>query len=104
MKVSIASPGRDTTGEVDLRVDQRRFFIVVGTDGATFTTHDNTQNLNAGQGADTQVALNVVSRDEDAGSVRPYMGTTSSARDSVGQFGAGRGECGSTPNGEGHRV
>jgi len=60
MKVAVSSTGRDLNSGVDQRFGRARFFIVVDTETGAFTVHDNTQNLNALQGAGIQSAKNVV--------------------------------------------
>lgn len=120
MKVAVTSQGPDLAGEVDPRFGRAKFFVVVDTDTGEFTTHDNTQNLNAVQGAGIQAAQNVVSLGVDAvitgnvgpkaftalqaGDVKPYIGATGSVGEAVEQFKDGRLECVSKPNVEGHWV
>ena len=60
MKVAVTSQGADLTSEVDPRFGRARYFIVFDTDTGGFTPHDNTQNLNAVQGAGIQAAQAVV--------------------------------------------
>ena len=60
MKIAVSSTGRDLNSAVDQRFGRARFFIVIDTETGAFTAHDNTQNLNALQGAGIQSAKNVV--------------------------------------------
>ena len=120
MKVAVTSQGPDMASEVDPRFGRARFFIVVDTDTGEFATHDNTQNLNAVQGAGIQAAQNVASLGVGAvitgnvgpkafttlraGNVETYIGASGSVSDAVEQLKAGRLECVSKPNVEGHWV
>ena len=120
MKVTVTSQEPDLDSQVDPRFGRAKFLIVVDTDTGEFTTHDNTQNLNAVQGAGIQAAQNVVSLGVDAvitgsvgpkaftalqaGNVKPYIGATGSVREAVEQFKEGRLERVSEPNVEGHWV
>ena len=60
MKIAVSSTGKDLNSAVDQRFGRARFFIVIDTETGAFTAHDNTQNLNALQGAGIQSAKNVV--------------------------------------------
>ncbi|MBN2560239.1 MAG: NifB/NifX family molybdenum-iron cluster-binding protein [Phycisphaerae bacterium] len=120
MKVAVTSQGPDSASEVDPRFGRAKFFIVVDTDSGAFEAHDNTQNLNARQGAGIQAAQNVVSLGVDAvitgnvgpkaftalqaGDIKTYVGATGSVSDAVEQLKAGRLECVGKPNVEGHWV
>ncbi len=120
MKIAVTSQGPDMTGNIDPRFGRAQFFIVVDTDTGESATHDNTQNLNAAQGAGIQAARNVVSLGVSvvvtgnvgpkaftalqAGDIKTYIGATGTVRDAVEQFKAGRLECVSKPNVEGHWV
>ena len=120
MKVAVTSQGPDLTSAVDPRFGRAKFFIVVDTETGEFTTQDNTQNLNAVQGAGIQAAQNVVSLGVDAivtgnvgpkafttlqaGNIKTYIGAAGSVMDAVEQLKAGRLECVAKPNVEGHWV
>ncbi len=54
MKIAITATGRDMSSSVDPRFGRARYFIVVDTDTNEAAAHDNTQNLNAAQGAGIQ--------------------------------------------------
>lgn len=118
MRVAVTSQGPDMTSEVDPRFGRAKFFIVVNTDTGQFTAHDNTQNVNAVQGAGIQAAKNVVNLGAEAvitgnigpkaftalqaGDVKTYVGEAGSVSDAVERFKAGRLECVSKPNVDGH--
>ena len=54
MKIAITATGMDMSSSVDPRFGRARYFIVVDTDTNEAAAHDNTQNLNAAQGAGIQ--------------------------------------------------
>jgi predicted Fe-Mo cluster-binding NifX family protein len=60
MKLLLTAKGRQTSDEVDPRFGRARFFILVDTATDEITAHDNSQNLNAAQGAGIQAAQSVV--------------------------------------------
>ena len=91
---------------------------MVDTETGEFRAHDNTQNLNAVQGAGIQAAQNVASLGVDAvitgnvgpkafttlqaGNVKAYIGAAGSVSKAVEQLKDGQLECISKPNVEGH--
>ena len=106
MKVAISAQGKDLDSTVDPRFGRAKYFIVVDPETESFTAHDNSQNLNAPQGAGIQAAKNVL--DSGAvivisGNVGPkafdalraagitvYTGASGTVRDTLGAFRAGR--------------
>ncbi len=54
MKIAISSSGTALDAPVDPRFGRAAKFILVDTDTGAFSVHDNTQNLNAAQGAGIQ--------------------------------------------------
>lgn len=120
MKVAVTSQGADLAHEVDPRFGRARCFIVFDTDTGAFTSHDNTQNLNAVQGAGIQAARNVADLEVEAvvtGNVGPkafsvlkqanvkvYLGAKGSVKEALEQFQAGQLASASKPNVEGHWV
>ena len=60
MKVTVTSQGRELSSPVDPRFGRAKFFIVVDTESGDFSASDNSQNLNAAQGAGIQAGKNVV--------------------------------------------
>ena len=60
MKVAITAQGEELTSAVDPRFGRAKCFVVVDTETHEFSAYDNTQNLNAVQGAGIQAAANVV--------------------------------------------
>ena len=59
MKIAISSQGADMTSRVDPRFGRAKYFIVVDTSNDETKVIENTQNLNAVQGAGIQAAQNV---------------------------------------------
>ena len=60
MKVAISAQGKEMNSLVDQRFGRTRYFIIIDSETGTFTVHDNSQNLNAPQGAGIQAAKNVL--------------------------------------------
>ena len=59
MKILVTAKGKQTNDEVDPRFGRAKFFILVDTDTNEATAHDNSQNMNAVQGAGIQAAESV---------------------------------------------
>jgi len=118
MKVAVTSQGSDLTSDVDPRFGRAKYFIVVDTASGKFTVHDNSQNLNAVQGACIQAGRNVVDLQAEAvitgnvgpkafatlqaGNVKVYIGATGTVKDAIEQFNTNKLECVNKPNVEGH--
>ena len=66
MKIAISTSGKDLESKVDLRFGRAAGFIIYDIDNDEFEVVDNTQNLNAMQGAGVQAAQNVVNQNVDA--------------------------------------
>ncbi len=60
MKIAITSTGKSLDSEVDSRFGRAKTFIVFDTETDGFEPIDNTQNLNAAQGAGIQSAQNII--------------------------------------------
>lgn len=59
MKIAVTAQGGDMKSPVDPRFGRARHFIVIDTETKEWTAFDNTQNLNAMQGAGIQASRNV---------------------------------------------
>ncbi len=59
MKVAVSAQGQTMDSAVDPRFGRAEAFVVVDTDTGEATAHDNSQNLQAAQGAGIQAAQNV---------------------------------------------
>ena len=60
MKIALSSTGKTSEDMVDQRFGRAPYFIIFDSQTNTFAAVDNTQNLNAAQGAGIQSAQNVV--------------------------------------------
>ena len=79
MKIAITSQGPDLSSQVDPRFGRASSFIVLDTDTDEFSVHDNTQNVNAAQGAGIQAGRTVADLGVEAvltGNVGPKAFTT----------------------------
>ena len=82
MQVIVTVRGESLDMPVDPRFGRARYFILVNTDTNETTVHDNTQNLNAAQGAGIQAAETVARLGAEAvisGNVGPKAFRTLSA-------------------------
>ena len=59
MKIAISAREGSLESQLDPRFGRAKKFILVDAETGAFSTHDNTQNLNAAQGAGIQAAENV---------------------------------------------
>lgn len=60
MKIAFSTSGADLSAPLDTRFGRAPKFLVFDTESESITIVDNTQNLNAAQGAGVQSAQNVV--------------------------------------------
>jgi predicted Fe-Mo cluster-binding NifX family protein len=59
MIIAVSSQGKELTSRVDPRFGRAPYFIIYDTDNDSFKAIENTQNLQAAQGAGIQSAQNV---------------------------------------------
>lgn len=59
MKIAISSQGKDLSSNIDERFGRAKIFIIYDLDNKNFKVIENTQNLNAQEGAGIQSAANV---------------------------------------------
>lgn len=106
MKIAITSQGKDLSSAIDPRFGRAACFVVIDTDTGDFTAHDNSQNLNAVQGAGIQAGRNVVDLGVgavatgnigpkafttlQAGGVQVYVGATGTVAETLEKFKAGQ--------------
>ena len=118
MKVAITSQDSNMNSAVDPRFGRAKCFILVDTETDEFSAHDNTQNLNAVQGAGIQAGRNAIDLGVEAvitgnvgpkafatlqaGSVKIYVGAAGSVANALDKFKAGELECVTEANVEGH--
>ena len=118
MKVLVTSQGADLDSQVDPRFGRAKYFIVVDTDSGEFSVHDNTQNLNAVQGAGIQAGRTVVDLGAAAvitgnvgpkafatlraGNIKVYSGASGTVKEAVEQFKAEQLQPADQANVQGH--
>ncbi len=106
MKLAVTSQGQELSSSVDPRFGRAKYFILVDTETGEFSATDNSQNLNAAQGAGIQAGKNVVDLGAkavvtghvgpkafatlQAGSIAIYAGASGTVADAVEQFKAGK--------------
>lgn len=106
MRIVVTSQGAELDSPVDPRFGRARYFLLVDTETLQATAHDNTQNLNAPQGAGIQAAQAVHKLGAEAvvtGHVGPkafatlgaagiavHLGASGTAKEAVEQFQQGR--------------
>jgi predicted Fe-Mo cluster-binding NifX family protein len=120
MRIAVTAQGRELTSPVDPRFGRAKFFVIVDTDTGEFTAADNTQNLNAAQGAGIQAGRNVAELGVEAvitghvgpkafttlqaGGVTVYAGATGTVANAMEQFKAGTLKQSTGADVEGHWV
>lgn len=120
MKIAVTAEGKELSAKVDSRFGRARFFIVADTETKEFEAVDNTQNLNAAQGAGIQAGRNVAGLGVEAvitGNVGPkafsvlqasgikvYTGAQGSVDEAIEAFKAGKLKAADDANVEGHWV
>jgi len=120
MKIAITSQGQQLNSPLDPRFGRAKYFLVVDTDSGDFTAVDNSQNLNAAQGAGVQAGKKVVDLGVEAvvtGHVGPkafatlhaagvavYTGASGTVAEAVEQFKTGRLQQSGKADVEGHWV
>jgi len=66
MKIAVTSQGKEPDSPIDPRFGRAKFLIVADTQTDSFEFHDNSQNLNAAQGAGIQTGRNIANLNVDA--------------------------------------
>ncbi|MBN2131387.1 MAG: NifB/NifX family molybdenum-iron cluster-binding protein [Sedimentisphaerales bacterium] len=118
MKIAVTAQGNELESPVDPRFGRAKYFVVVDTETGEFTAVDNTQNLNAAQGAGIQAGRNVVELDVQAvltghvgpkafatllaGGVQVYPGATGTVAQAIEQFKSGALTPADVPDVQGH--
>jgi predicted Fe-Mo cluster-binding NifX family protein len=106
MKLLITSSGTTLESPVDPRFGRAKQFLVVDPETMSCEAHDNTQNLNAAQGAGIQAAQNAVNLGAEAvisghcgpkafrvlkaGGIRVYTTQAATVKEAVDLFAAGK--------------
>jgi len=118
MKVAISTSGKELSSELDPRFGRAAGFLVIDTDTNEFTYHDNTQNLQAAQGAGIQAAQNVAATGVkavvtghmgpkaftavDRGNIDVYLSEAATVQQALEAFKAGSLEKAQGPDKQGH--
>lgn len=105
MKIAITTRGDNLQAAVDPRFGRAKAFIIYDTDTGDWSLVDNTQNLNAAQGAGVQSGTTVVNAGVEAvitgncgprafttlaaGGVKIYTGATGTVQEAIEAFQAG---------------
>lgn len=120
MKIAVTSQGPEMNSTIDPRFGRAKYFVVVDTETGEFSAADNSQNLNALQGAGIQAGRNVVNLGVaavitghvgpkafatlQAGSVEMYTGAQGTVAEAIEQFKAGKLQQANSADVEGHWV
>ena len=120
MKVLITAQGKDLESAVDPRFGRAQYFLLIDSESEAFTVHENSQNLNAPQGAGIQAGSTVIELGAEAlitgnvgpkafsvlqsGKVAMYIGATGTVKEALQAFKAGTLQCTDSANVEGHWV
>lgn len=118
MKIAITTSGTGLDAPIDPRFGRARRFVVVDTETGEAHEQDNTQNLNAPQGAGIQAAAAVSRLGATvlitghcgpkafqalaAAGIKIYTGATGSVSEAIAQFKAGRLKAADSADVEGH--
>jgi predicted Fe-Mo cluster-binding NifX family protein len=118
MKIAVTAQGCELESELDPRFGRASCFIVVDTDSGEHEIVDNTQNLNAAQGAGVQAAQTIVNQRVDAvltghcgpkafsvldrAGIKVYLGAEGLVGEAIEQVLAGEYQAALMPDVEGH--
>lgn len=118
MKIAITTSGQDLSAQVDTRFGRAPQFLIFDTETETFTIKENTQNLNAAQGAGIQTATHLAKEQVDcvitgncgpkayatltAAEIKVYTCADSSIRDAIEKLNKGELTVSDEANVEGH--
>ena len=118
MRVAVTTAGDHLEAAVDLRFGRAPQFLIVDTETGAFGIKENTQNLNAAQGAGIQSALNVCEENVDcvitgncgpkayatlsAANVKVYVGIECTVAEALEKLKNGELEAAGEANVEGH--
>lgn len=118
MKIAVPTPGKTIDSPVDSRFGRASGFIVYNTNDSTFVFADNSQNLNAAQGAGIQAAQNVAVTGADvviapnygpkafqvlkAAGIKTVLSTPGTVKETIDNYIAGKLSESDAANVEGH--
>jgi len=120
MQILVSAQGASLDSPVDPRFGRARYFIALDSETGNASTHDNTQNLHAAQGAGVQAARNAVELGAqvvitgnvgpkaflvlDAAGIEVYAGASGSVREAAAQYAEGALERVQNATVEGHWI
>ncbi len=118
MKIVITAIGNDLNSSVDPRFGRAKNFIIYNTETKEFTVKNNTQNLNAAQGAGIQAAQNIIETGAEVvvtghcgpkafrvlstGNIKIYIGAKGTVQEAVNDFVSGKLKSAESADVEGH--
>lgn len=118
MKIAITTSGNDLSAPLDQRFGRAARFLVYETENKTFELTDNSQNLNAAQGAGIQAAQNAAAtgakavisghfgpkafRILSASKIAMYPSTAATVQDALDLYAAGKLTVAQAADVEGH--
>jgi predicted Fe-Mo cluster-binding NifX family protein len=120
MKIAVTAQGESLESLVDPRFGRAKYFIIYDIETGKFTAKNNTQNLNASQGAGIQAAQNIIETGAEllitghcgpkaftvlsAGNVKIAIGTTGTVEDAIKQYKDGKLKYTDSADVEGHWI
>ena len=118
MKIAITSQGADLEAQVDPRFGRAKYIIVYDTDADDFSALDNSEGVQAAQGAGIQAGQNVANSGAGAlitgncgpkafsvlrsAGVKVYIGAGGTVRQAIEDFKSGALSAADSPNVQGH--
>ncbi len=118
MKIVVTAQGAEMESPVDPRFGRAKYFVLVDTDTGQHQAHDNSQNLNAAQGAGIQAAQSVAQLGAEtvltghvgpkafatltAANIAIHTGASGTVKEAIEQFQAGRLESAAKADVQGH--
>lgn len=106
MKIAVTAEGPQLDSAIDSRFGRAKHFVLLDVETGEVTAHDNTQNLNAPQGAGIQAAQTVARLDAavlltghvgpkafatlQAAAIAVYTGATGTVREAIVNYQDGR--------------
>jgi predicted Fe-Mo cluster-binding NifX family protein len=118
LKIAITSTGVDMEANVDPRFGRARYLILYDTEGDSFSALDNSEGMNAAQGAGIQAGQNVANAGAEAlitgncgpkafnvlsaAGVKVYIGANGTVKEALDAYKAGTLSAADAPNVQGH--
>jgi len=118
LKIAITSTGKDMEANVDPRFGRARYLILYDTEKKSFTALDNSEGVNAAQGAGIQAGQNVANAGAAAlitgncgpkafnvlksAGVQVYIGAAGTVKEALEAYNAGTLSPADSPNVQGH--